>query len=111
MTSVFDYGDAIFSEDRIAEMGLVDVQNCYAELNELDQKNLFYVLLATASFDEDEKKEKVAAKVYMFIAHYLFLLETPPESERLAKYYIEKAILLDDLQEYHDEKDFILMGN
>ena len=87
------------------------INTFYTEANDFDKSNLFFVLLNSFNRMEEEGNNKEAAFLAFNIAYYLFILLTPPASEDLALYYINKAIQLDKEELYFTWKTLIEKGN
>lgn len=111
MTLTIDFEQPVFSSEITDRLTTTDLDDFYINSAEIDKLNLYFCLLASAHHYQSEANFPKAAKLYFLIAYYLFVPLTPPGSEELALYYINKAISLNPLPEYKEWLSIIEKGN
>ena len=111
MTIKIDFGHHYFDKNEILELSLDDLNSFYADANEVNQLNLFFVLEASLHRLQNEGKMQAAARCAFLMAYYLFIALTPPASFELAEFYIDKALEWDETPEYRQWKETIEEGN
>ena len=79
-----DFGHPYFDENIILELECNDLNDFYANENEVNQLNLFFVLEASLHRFQSENNTKAAARCAFLMAYYLFIPLTPPASFELA---------------------------
>lgn len=106
-----DFETPYFGEEMIGSMTPEDLNDFYAEADETDQLNLFFVLEASLHRLLQENRPAEAAHCAFLMAYYVFVPLTPPASGELANYYIDKALELNTISEYQEWKSLIERGN
>ena len=106
-----DFGEPIIAASDVMSLMPTDLNDFYAEASDLDKSNLFFVLLVSAQYYENEKDKEKAAHLYFLTAFYLFVPLTPPGSCMLALHYIKKTLVLNPLPEYQEWLELIQKGN
>ena len=106
-----DFEHPYFSEKAVSELTTKDLDDFYVVEDEVNRLNLFFVMEASLHRFQREKKAEVAAKCAFLIAYYLLVPLTPPASLELAEFYIDKALELNETQEYREWKKYIDEGN
>ena len=106
-----DFGHPYFDEKAILKLTLDDLNCFYADANEVDRLNLFFVLEASLHRLQDVKSMQAAARCAFLMAYYLFIALTPPASFELAEFYIDRALEWDETPEYRQWKKAIDDGN
>ena len=106
-----DFGHPYFDEKAILKLTLDDLNCFYADANEVDRLNLFFVLEASLHRLQDGKSMQAAARCAFLMAYYLFIALTPPASFELAEFYIDRALEWDETPEYRHWKKAIDEGN
>ena len=64
--------------------------------------NLFFILLASLHYYEENGDAVRAAHLSFLTAYYVFTPLTPPGSECLALHYMNKAVSLNPIPEYKE---------
>ena len=100
-----------FDEKDIFKLTPDDLIDFFRNENEKNQLNLFFVLEASLHMLQSENSLKAAARCAFLMAYYLYIALTPPASWELAKYYINRAVELDETPEYSQWKKLIDEGN
>ena len=106
-----DFGQPILPEQVIRELTPDDLNDFYCQAGEVDQLNLFFVLLASLHGGPAQRTAETSAHLNFLIAYYLFVPLTPPGSQELALHYIRKAIALAPKPEYLDWQLWMERGN
>ena len=106
-----DFERPYFDEKTVFELTPADLSDFYANENEINQLNLFFVLEASVHKLQRENSLKAAARCAFLMAYYLFIPLTPPASFELAEFYIDRALELDKTPEYSQWKKLIDKGN
>lgn len=106
-----DFGHPYFDKNEVLKLTLDDLNCFYADANEVNRLNLFFVLEASLHRLQDEGKMQPAARCAFLMAYYLFVALTPPASFELAKFYIDRALEWDETPEYRQWKETIDEGN
>lgn len=110
-----DFERPYFDEKTISEITLHDLDCFYADENEVNRLNLFFVLEASLhrckADIRNADNRKSAARCAFFMAYYLFVPLTPPASLELARFYIDRALEWDETPEYRRWKEIIHEGN
>ena len=106
-----DFGHPYLGEKEVSALTTEDLDDFYVAEDEVNQLNLFFVLEASLHRFQGEKKSEVAAKCAFLMAYYLFVPLTPPASWELAEFYIDKALELNETQEYREWKKLVDEGN
>ena len=106
-----DFGHPYLDEGTTLELKRSDLDDFYADENEVNRLNLFFVLEASLHRFQSENRMKAAARCAFLIAYYLFLPLTPPASFELAEYYMDRALEWDETPEYRQWKNLIDEGN
>lgn len=100
-----------FVENRLHKIFCRALDSFYTSSKELDQLNLFFILLASLHYHIDQNNNIEAAHLSFLLAYYLFVPLTPPASCSLALHYIKKAISLHNTPTYEQWLDIIKKGN
>ena len=100
-----------FDEETILAITLQDLDCFYADENEVNRLNLFFMLEASLHRFQAANRRKVAARCAFFMAYYLFIPLTPPASCELAAFYIDQALEWDDTPECRQWQRSIAEGN
>ena len=87
-----DFGHPYFDEKAIFEITPTSLNDFYADENEINRLNLFFMLEASLHRFQNGKNIKAAAHCAFLMAYYLFIPLTPPASCELAEFYIDKAL-------------------
>ncbi len=111
MTLKIDFERPVFSSEITDRLTTTDLDDFYVNSAEIDKLNLYFCLLASAHHYQSDANVPKTAKLYFLIAYYLFVPLSPPGSEELALYYINKAISLNPLSEYKEWLSIIEKGN
>ena len=111
MTIKIDFGHPYFDKNEILELSLDDLNCFYADANEVNQLNLFFILEASLHRLQNEKEMQATARCAFLMAYYLFIALTPPASCELAEFYIDKALEWNETPEYRQWKENIDDGN
>lgn len=111
MQIVIDFEHPYLGESTIFRLELRDLDDFYADENEVNRLNLFFVLEASLHRFRAGNNRKAAARCAFLMAYYLFVPLTPPASPELAEYYIGKALEWDETPEYRRWKERIDAGN
>lgn len=106
-----DFGEPILHKEQAAALDVRDLDSFYAAASEVEQLNLFFILLASLHHYEDRGDARLAAHLSFLTAYYLFTPLTPPGSWPLAVHYMEKALRLDPQPEYREWKELMERGN
>ena len=106
-----DFEHPYFDEETIFGLTLNDLDRFYADENEVNRLNLFFVLEASLHKLQRENSMKAAARCAFLMAYYLFIALTPPASWELAEFYIDRALEWDETPEYSQWKKLIDKGN
>ena len=106
-----DFGDPIIPKEDVLKLQPADLNDFYADASDFDKGNLFFVLLTSLHFYEEQGLKLLAAHLNYLAAYYLFVTLTPPGSCHLALYYIKKALELNPLPEYEEWLNLIKKGN
>ena len=106
-----DFEHPYFDEETIFGLTLNDLDRFYADENEVNRLNLFFVLEASLHKLQRENSMKAAARCAFLMAYYLFIALTPPASWELAEFYIDRALEWDETPEYSQWKKNIDEGN
>lgn len=111
MNLKIDFSDPIIQKDDVLEITKKTLDSFYTSSKELDQLNLFFILLASLHYHIDQNNNIEAAHLSFLLAYYLFVPLTPPASCSLALHYIKKAISLHNTPTYEQWLDIIKKGN
>lgn len=111
MKLTIDFGEPILPKEKVLEITLKDLEEFYGEISEVNDLNLFFVLLTSIHYYEEEEDRVRAAHLCYLASWYVFLLLTPPGSWELAMYYMKRAIALNDQQEYRETLEYMKKGN
>ena len=106
-----DHEHPYLEEKAIFQLTLKDLDRFYADEDEVDRLNLFFVLEASLHRFQRDNSLKTAARCAFLMAYYLFMPLTPPASFELAEYYIDRALEWDAAPEYIQWKKLIDGGN
>ena len=106
-----DWANPLLPEDMIEELQPRDLDDFYFRVQDMDKNNLFFLLLNSLHYYEAEGDRKRAARLSFLAAYYLFITLTPVGSWNLARYYIAKAVSLDNEPEYLVWQALIEKGN
>lgn len=106
-----DFGNPFIEEEQLAKLTTDDLNDFYASASEVNRLNLFFVLLNSLHQYEERGEMEQTAYLCFLLAYYLFIPLTPPGSSSLARYYIEKAIVLDPKPEYRQWRLLVQKGN
>lgn len=106
-----DFEHPYFDEKVIVKLTLNDLDCFYADENEINRLNLFFVLEESLHRFQSGNSMKAAARCAFLMAYYLFIPLTPPASLELAEFYINKALEWDETPEYRQWKEAIDKGN
>ena len=106
----FDY--PVLPYERLCEIRECDLNQSYSALSEVDQLNLFFMLLTTLCECEKAGRRAESEHLCYLISYYLFVLLTPPGSAEIALYYAEKAAVLSgDEERYKNWIEYVKKGN
>ena len=111
MNIKIDFGNPYFDEKTIFNLTPDDLNCFYANENEVNRLNLFFVLEASLHKFQNESSMKAAARCAFLMAYYLFIPLPPPASFELAEFYIDRALEWDETPEYRQWKRLIDEGN
>lgn len=106
-----DFERPCFDEKTLFELTLDDLDCFYADANEVNQLNLFFILEASLHGFQAKNNMKAAARCAFLMAYYLFVPLTPPASLELAEFYIDRALEWNEMPEYRQWKEIIDAGN
>ncbi len=106
-----DFERPYFDGNEILELTLDDLNCFYADANEVNRLNLFFVLEASLHRLQDEGNLQTAARCAFLMAYYFFVALTPPASFELAEFYIDRALEWNETPEYRKWKGIIDGGN
>ncbi len=106
-----DFEHPYFDENAIFALTPANLNNFYAEENEVSRLDLFFVLEASLHRLQRDNRLKAAARCAFLMAYYLFVPLTPPASCELAGFYIDRALEWDETPEYRQWKKLIDQGN
>ena len=106
-----DFSHPYFDENTVFTLTVDDLNRFYADENEINRLNLFFVLEASPHRFQSEKNREAAARCAFLMAYYLFIPLTPPASFELAEFYIDRALEWDERPEYRQWKRNIDKGN
>ena len=98
-------------EKTIGELTTDDLDPFYADTDEVNRLNLFFILEASLHRLLGKGNRKAAARCSFLMACYLFTSLTPPASHELAEFYIDKALEWDEMPKYRQWKEIIDRGN
>ncbi len=94
------FDEPIIGKDNVLEIGSKDLDDFYVSASDIDRVNLFFVLLTSLHYYEENEDTIRAAHLSFPTAYYVFTPLTPPGSHYLALHYMNKAISLNPLPEY-----------
>ena len=106
-----DFEHPYLDENTIFKLTPDDLDCFYADADEINRLNLFFVLEASLHRLQSQKNRKAAARCAFLMAYYLFTPLTPPASCELAEFYIDRALEWDETVEYRQWKEIIEKGN
>lgn len=106
-----DFSEPIIPQNKVLDIGIMDLDDFYITASDSDKNNLFFMLLTSIHHYEDNGNEMETAHLSFLTAYYLFVALTPPGSIYLALYFIKKAISLNHLAEYDEWLTIIEQGN
>lgn len=105
------FDEPIIGKDNVLEIGSRDLDDYYASASDIDRSNLFFVLLTSLHYYEENGDTVRAAHLSFLVAYYVFTPLTPPGSYCLALHYMDKAISLYPLPEYKEWLAVMKKGN
>lgn len=106
-----NFDKPIIEEECALEIVVGDLDNFHASASEIDRVNLFFILLTSLHYYEENDDAVRAAHLSFLTAYYVFTSLTPPGSECLALHYMNKAVLLNPMQEYREWISIMEKGN
>lgn len=111
MNVEIDFSKPIIDESHVMEIGSGDLDDFYVSASNFDKSNLFFVLLASLHYYEENGDTVRAAHLNFLTAYYVFTPLTPPGSQQLALHYIKKAVSMNPLPEYKEWLSIMEKGN
>ncbi len=106
-----DFGNPVIARDDVLQIQPTDMDAFYISASDFDKCNLFFVLLTSLHHYEACEDNRRAAHLSFLAANYLFISLTPPGSQELAMYYIQKAVAMYPCKEYVQWQALIEKGN
>ena len=106
-----NFDKPIIEKECVLETVTGDLDNFYAAASDIDRINLFFILLASLHYYEEKGDTVRTAHLSFLMAYYVFALLTPPGSECLALYYMNKAVSLNPTPEYKEWLSIMEKGN
>lgn len=97
-----NFDKPIIEKECVLETVIGDLDNFYASASDIDRVNLFFILLASLHYYEENGDAVRAAHLSFLTAYYVFTPLTPPGSECLALHYMKKAVSLNPIPEYKE---------
>ena len=104
-----DFEHPYFDEKIIFELTLDDLNCFYADANEVNRLNLFFILEASLHKLQDRKNVKASARCAFLMAYYLFVPLTLSNLAELSGSIL--TALNDETSEYRQWKERIGKGN
>ena len=111
MKLAIDFGNPVIPEIYVLQIKPTDLNDFYFRATDLNKNNVFYLLLNSAHYYEDNGKNILSAHLYFLAANYLFVALTPLASFDLAMHYMKKSVRLDPTQEHLEWLELIEKGN
>ncbi len=105
------FDEPIIGKDNVLEIGSKDLDDFYVSASDTDRMNLFFILLTSLHYYEGNGDAVRAAHLSFLMAYYVFAPLTPPGSECLALYYMNKAVSLNPIPEYKEWLSIMEKGN
>lgn len=105
------FDEPVIGKEDVLEIGSEDLDNFYVSASDIDRMNLFFVLLTSLYYYEENGDTVRAAHLNFLAAYYVFTPLTPPGSYYLALHYMNKAISLNPLPEYREWLIVMEKGN
>ena len=105
------FDEPIVGKDSVLEIGSKELDDFYAAASDIDRINLFFILLASLHYYEEKGDTVRTAHLSFLMAYYVFAPLTPPGSECLALYYMNKAVSLNPIPEYKEWLSIMEKGN
>ena len=106
-----NFDKPIIEEECVLEIAIGDLDNFYVSASDIDRVNFFFILLTSLHYYEENGDTVRAAHLSFLTAYYVFTPLTPPGSECLALHYMNKAVLLNPIQEYKECLSIMEKGN
>ena len=106
-----DFDKPVIGKDHVLEIDSGDLDSFYACAPATDRSNLFFILLASLHYYEENGDTVRAAHLSFLAAYYVFTPLTPPGSHFLALHYMNKAISMHPLPEYKEWLAVMEKGN
>ena len=106
-----NFDKPIIEKECVLETVTGDLDNFYAAASDIDRINLFFILLASLHYYEEKGDTVRTAHLSFMTAYYVFVPLTPPGSEYLALYYMNKAVSLNPIPEYKEWLSIMGKGN
>lgn len=106
-----DFDNSVIPENKVLEIGTVDLDDFYADASDFDKGSLFFMLLTSVHHYEENGDKVRAAHLSFLAAYYLFTVFTPLGSLYLSLHYIKKAISLNHLPKYDEWLALMEQGN
>ena len=105
------FGEPIIGKDKVLEIGSKDLDDFYVSASDIDRMSLFFILLTSLHYYEENSDTVRAAHLSFLATYYMFTPLTPPGSHYLALHYMNKAISLNSLPEYSEWLVVMEKGN
>ena len=105
------FGEPIIGKDKVLEIGSKDLDDFYVSESDIDRMSLFFILLTSLHYYEENSDTVRTAHLSFLAAYYVFTPLTPPGSHYLALHYMNKAISLNSLPEYSEWLVVMEKGN
>ena len=105
------FDEPIIGKDNVLEIGSKDLDDFYVSASDTDRMNLFFILLTSLHYYEENGDAVRAAHLCFLAAYYVFTPLTPPGSECLALHYMNKAVSLNPIPEYKEWLSIMEKGN
>ncbi len=106
-----NWGEPVIRREDVLEISIGDLNDFYAAASEVDQLNLFFILLTSLRRYLDLGDRERAAHLSFLAAYYLFTPLTPPGSWELSMHYIRQAVALNPREEYREWVPLMEAGN
>jgi hypothetical protein len=95
-----DWNEPLIRQQDVLRIRTEDLDVFYAQADDADKVNLFFVLLNSQHACAAHTQRCQAAHLSFLLAYYVFALLSPPGADALAYHYIEQAMQLNPLEEY-----------
>ncbi len=107
----FGYESTEIPVDKIFTLTEEVLDDLYAASTEVEQYNIYFHLQNEYAYLKNANSVKETAYVCYLISYYVFVSLTPPHSEKIALYFIQEAINLDECEKYTGWLDIVKRGN